>query len=193
MPEDPSRHPDAGVFYNNLGLGTAVELEASGRSRTRRMILLDAVARFRQLRPVSPSGDPEADLRRQRMSGPGCDTGRRPVPQRALRICLPQYIDPSAVLIARELARRGADLRGLSRSTVQSMSCLSPRVRRANPGFREGNGRASAGASRFGQLARRAPGSRSPGSTLILSATSTPLPRSCAAIPNRCARCSTRS
>jgi len=35
--------------------------------------------------------------------------------------------------------------------------------------------------------------SRSPGSILILSTTSRPPPRSCAAIPNRCATCSAHS
>jgi hypothetical protein len=43
------------------------------------------------------------------------------------------------------------------------------------------------------QRTRKATGGRSGPSSGSLSATSTPLPRSCEAIPNRCARCSTRS
>ena len=45
----------------------------------------------------------------------------------------------------------------------------------------------------FLALAVAAPGSRSPGSTLMPPATPRPPPRSCAATQNRCGRCSTRS
>ena len=103
--------------------------------------------------------------------------------------CLPQYIESSAAIIFRELHDEDC-LRGLRHDMfVERLAYYLGEVNALHP-FREGNG------GRSGPSSRSSPatlGSRSPGSTLMRPATSRPPSRSCAAIPNRCGRCSKRS
>ena len=187
MPEDPYSDPITGVLDNKLGLGTAAELEAAEREITHAaLILLDES-------PVSPSCNlPHLQEIHKRIFGDIYEWAgqiRTVAIAKGAVFCLPQYIDSSAAVIFGELRDEDC-LRSLRRDAfVGRLAHYLGEVNALHP-FREGNGRAQR-ASFGSSLAM--PGSRSPGSTLIPPATSRPPPRSCAATPNQCVRCWTRS
>jgi hypothetical protein len=102
--------------------------------------------------------------------------------------CLPQYIDSSAAIIFASCTTKTACAACIAMRS-QEAACYLGEVDAVHP-FRVGTGGHSGPSSRSSPAIL---GSRSPGSTLMQPATSRPPPRSCAAIPDRCARCSARS
>jgi cell filamentation protein len=187
MPGDPYRDPVTGVLSSKLGLSTVAGLEAAAREITHAALILLHES------PVSPSYDlPHLREIHKRIFGGIYEWAgqiRTVAIAKGAMFCLPQYIDSSAAIIFRELHDEDC-LRGLSRDAfVGRLAYYLGEVSALHP-FREGSGRASGPSSGSSPAA---PGSRSPGSTLMLPATSRPPPRSCAATQNRCGRCSTRS
>ena len=188
MPEDPYSDPVTGVLYNKLGLGIVAGLEAAEREITHAaLILLDES-------PVSPSYDlPHLQEIHKRIFGDIYEWAgqiRTVAIAKGAMFCLPQYIDSSAAVIFGELHDEDC-LRGLRRDAfVGRLAHYLGEVNALHP-FREGNGRAQR--AFFRQLARDAGFTLAWQHLLLPPATSRPPPRSCAATPNRCPRCWTRS
>ena len=187
MSQDPYSDPVTGVLYNRLKLRSAAALEAAEREITHAaLILLDES-------PVSPGHDlPHLREIHRRIFGDIYEWAgqiRTVAIAKGAVFCLPQYVESSAAVIFCELHDEDC-LRGLRHDMfVGRLAYYLGEVNALHP-FREGNGRRNGPSS--GSLPAT-PGSCSPGSILILSATSRPRPRSCAATPNRCARCSAHS
>lgn len=151
MPYDPYSNPDTGVLFNKLGLGTVGELEAAEREITHAALIL-----LRES-PVHPTFD-LSHLRavHKRIFGDIYEWAgeiRTVAIARGDPFCLPQYIEPSAAAIFRELHGENF-LHGLDRDAFAGrLAYYLGEVNALHP-FREGNGRTQR--AFFEQLARDA-------------------------------------
>jgi cell filamentation protein len=138
MPGDPYADPLTGVLCNRLGLRTAAELEAAEREITHAALIL-----LREM-PVRPAYD-LAHLceAHRRIFGDLYDWAgqvRTVTIAKGSMFCLPQYIEPSAGEIFRQLRNENC-LRGLERDTfIDRLTHYLGEVNAIHP-FREGNGR----------------------------------------------------
>jgi cell filamentation protein len=138
MPGDPYADPVTGVLRNKLGLSTVAELEAAEREITHASLILLREA------PVRPA----YDLARlcevhRRIFGDIYDWAgqvRTVAIAKGTMFCLPQYIEPAATEIFRQL-RSENFLRGLERDPfIDRLTYYLGEVNAVHP-FREGNGR----------------------------------------------------
>jgi cell filamentation protein len=138
MPEDPYADPVSGVLRNRLGLSTAAELEAAEREITHAALIL-----LRET-PVHPSYDLAhlCEVHR-RIFGDIYDWAgqvRTIAIAKGSMFCLPQYIEPSAAEIFRQLHNENC-LRDLARDIfIDRLTYYLGEVNAVHP-FREGNGR----------------------------------------------------
>jgi cell filamentation protein len=138
MPGDPYADPVTGVLRNKLGLSTAAELGAAEREVTHAALIL-----LRET-PVRPAYDLAhlCEVHR-RIFGDIYDWAgqvRTVAIAKGSMFCLPQYIQPSAAEIFRQL-RTEDFLRGLGRSTfIDRLTYYLGEINAVHP-FREGNGR----------------------------------------------------
>lgn len=139
MPGDPYTDPLTGVLRNQLGLPTAVELQAAEREITHAALI------FLKESPVPPS----YDLRHlcaihRRIFGDIYEWAgqlRTVAIAKGSWFCLPQYIESSAAEIFRALHGENL-LRGLPRDVfTERLAYYLGEVNAVHP-FREGNGRA---------------------------------------------------
>jgi cell filamentation protein len=138
MPGDPYADPATGVLRNRLGLSTAAELEAAEREITHAALIL-----LRET-PVRPAYDLAhlCEVHRRIFGDIYGWAGqvRTVAIAKGSMFCLPQYIEPSAAEIFRQL-RNENFLRGLERDTfIDRLTYYLGEVNAVHP-FREGNGR----------------------------------------------------
>jgi cell filamentation protein len=138
MPGDPYADPVTGVLRNKLGLSTAADLEAAEREITHAALILLKET------PVRPAYDLAhlCEVHR-RVFGDIYDWAgqvRTVAIAKGTMFCLPQYIEPSATEIFRQL-RSENFLRGLERDPfIARLTYYLGEVNAVHP-FREGNGR----------------------------------------------------
>jgi cell filamentation protein len=138
MLEDPYADPVSGVLRNRLGLSTAAELEGAEREITHAALILLGET------PVHPSYDLAhlCEVHR-RIFGDIYDWAgqvRTVTIAKGSMFCLPQYIEPSAAEIFRQLHNENC-LRELKRDTfIGRLTYYLGEVNAVHP-FREGNGR----------------------------------------------------
>jgi len=138
MPGDPYADPATGVLRNRLELSTAAELEAAEREITHAALIL-----LRET-PVRPAYDLAhlCEVHRRIFGDIYGWAGqvRTVAIAKGSMFCLPQYIEPSAAEIFRQL-RNENFLRGLERDTfIDRLTYYLGEVNAVHP-FREGNGR----------------------------------------------------
>jgi cell filamentation protein len=138
VPDDPYTDPVTGVLRNKLGLSTAAELEAAEREITHAALIL-----LRET-PVGATYDlPHLCAVHRRIFGDIYDWAgqvRSVAIAKGSLFCLPQYIEPSAAGIFRQL--RGENfLQSLERDAfIDRLTYYFGEVNAIHP-FREGNGR----------------------------------------------------
>jgi cell filamentation protein len=138
MPGDPYADPVTGVLRNKLGLSAAEALEAAEREITHAALIL-----LRET-PVRPAYDLAhlCEVHRRIFGDIYGWAGqvRTVAIAKGSMFCLPQYIEPAAAEIFRQL-RIEAFLRGLDRDTfIDRLTYYLGEVNAVHP-FREGNGR----------------------------------------------------
>lgn len=138
MPGDPYADPATGVLRNELGLSTAAAPEAAEREITHASLIL-----LRET-PVRPAYDLAhlCEVHRRIFGDLYGWAGqvRTVAIAKGSMFCLPQYIEPSAAEIFRQL-RNENFLRGLARDTfIDRLTYYLGEVNAVHP-FREGNGR----------------------------------------------------
>ena len=138
MHDDPYTDPVTGVLRNKLALSTAAELEAAEREITHAALIL-----LRET-PVRATYDlPHLCAIHRRIFGDIYDWAgqvRSVAIAKGSLFCLPQYIEPSAVKIFRQL-RDENFLQSLERDAfIDRLTCYLGEVNAIHP-FREGNGR----------------------------------------------------
>jgi cell filamentation protein len=138
VPDDPYADPLAGVLRNELGLSTAAELEAAEREITHAALI------WLRETPVRPAYDlPHLCEVHRRIFGDIYDWAgqvRTVAIAKGSMFCLPQFIEPSAAEIFRQL-RHENFLRGLERDAfIDRLTYYLGEVNAIHP-FREGNGR----------------------------------------------------
>jgi cell filamentation protein len=138
VPDDPYADPLAGVLRNKLGLSTAAELEAAEREITHAALI------WLRETPVRPAYDlPHLCEVHRRIFGDIYDWAgqvRTVAIAKGSMFCLPQFIEPSAAEIFRQL-RHENFLRGLERDAfIDRLTYYLGEVNAIHP-FREGNGR----------------------------------------------------
>jgi cell filamentation protein len=138
VPDDPYTDPVTGVLRNKLGLSMAGELEAAEREITHASLIL-----LRET-PVRATCDlPHLCAVHRRIFGDIYDWAgqvRSVAIAKGSLFCLPQYIEPSAVEIFRQL-RDENFLQGLERDAlIDRLTYYLGEVNAVHP-FREGNGR----------------------------------------------------
>lgn len=151
MPDDPYSDPGTGVLFNKLGLSTADELEAAEREITHAALI------WLRESPVQPTYD-LSHLRaiHKRIFGDIYEWAgqiRTVAIAKGNLFCLPQYIEPSAAAIFRELRTENFLCRLDRDAFVGRLAYYLGEVNAVHP-FREGNGRAQR--AFFEQLARDA-------------------------------------
>jgi cell filamentation protein len=138
MPGDPYTDPATGVLRNKLGLGTAADLEAAEREITHAALIL---LRETQVRPTYDLLHLCAVHRRifadiYEWAG----LIRTVAISKGSLFCLPQYIEPSAAEIFRQLSDENF-LQSLERDAfLDRLTYYLGEVNAVHP-FREGNGR----------------------------------------------------
>jgi cell filamentation protein len=138
MPGDPYTDPATGVLRNKLGLGTAADLEAAEREITHAALIL---LRETQVRPTYDLLHLCAVHRRifadiYEWAG----LIRTVAISKGSLFCLPQYIEPSAAEIFRQLSDENF-LQSLERDAfLDRLTYYLGEVNAIHP-FREGNGR----------------------------------------------------
>lgn len=138
MPDDPYTDPVTGVLRDKLGLSTAAELEAAEREITHAALIL-----LRET-PVRATYDlPHLCAVHRRIFGDIYDWAgqvRSVAIAKGSLFCLPQYIEPSAVEIFRQL-RDENFLQSLEGDAfIDRLTYYLGEVNAIHP-FREGNGR----------------------------------------------------
>jgi cell filamentation protein len=138
MPGDPYADPATGVLRNKLGLITTAELDDSEREITHAALIL-----LRET-PVRAAYDlPHLCAVHRRIFGDIYDWAgqlRTVAIAKGSLFCLPQYIEPSAAEIFRQL-RHEDFLRSLERDAfIDRLTYYLGEVNAVHP-FREGNGR----------------------------------------------------
>jgi cell filamentation protein len=138
VPDDPYTDPVTGVLRNKLCLSTAAELEAAEREITHAALIL-----LRET-PVRATYDvPHLCAVHRRIFGDIYDWAgqvRSVAIAKGSLFCLPQYIEPSAVEIFRQLRDENI-LRSLERDAfLDRLTYYLGEVNAIHP-FREGNGR----------------------------------------------------
>jgi cell filamentation protein len=138
VPDDPYIDPVTGVLRNKLGLTTAAELEAAEREITHAALIL-----LRET-PVRATYDlPHLCAIHRRIFGDIYDWAgqvRSVAIAKGSLFCLPQYIEPSAAEIFRQL-RDENFLQSLERDAfIDRLAYYLGEVNAIHP-FREGNGR----------------------------------------------------
>lgn len=138
MPDDPYTDPVTGVLRNKLGLSTAAELEAAEREITHAALIL-----LRET-PVRATYDlPHLRAVHRRIFGDIYDWAgqvRSVAIAKGSLFCLPQYIEPSAAEIFRQL-RDENFLQSLERDAfIDRLAYYLGEVNAIHP-FHEGNGR----------------------------------------------------
>jgi cell filamentation protein len=138
MPDDPYADPATGVLRNKLGLSTAAALVSAEREITHAALIL-----LRET-PVRPAYDLAhlCEVHRRIFGDIYNWAGqvRTVAIAKGSMFCLPQYIEPSAAEIFRQL-RNENFLRGLDRDTfIDRLTYYLGEVNAVHP-FREGNGR----------------------------------------------------
>ena len=138
MPDDPYADPVTGVLRNKLGLSTAAELEAAEREITHTALILLGETPVRLAYDLAHLCEVH-----RRIFGDIYDWAgqiRTVAIAKESMFCLPQYIEPSATEIFRQL-RKENFLRGLDRDTfIDRLTYFLGEVNAVHP-FREGNGR----------------------------------------------------
>jgi cell filamentation protein len=138
MPADPYTDPDTGVLRNNLGLGTAAELAAAEREITHVALIL-----LRESPVQATYNLPHLCAIHRRIFGDIYDWAgqvRTVAIAKGSMFCLPQFIEPAAAEIFRQL-RQEKFLQGLARDVfIDRMTYYLGEVNAVHP-FREGNGR----------------------------------------------------
>jgi cell filamentation protein len=138
MPADPYTDPDTGVLRNNLGLGTAAELAAAEREITHVALIL-----LRESPVQATYNLSHLCAIHRRIFGDIYDWAgqvRTVAIAKGSMFCLPQFIEPAAAEIFRQL-RQEKFLQGLARDVfVDRMTYYLGEVNAVHP-FRDGNGR----------------------------------------------------
>ena len=138
MPADPYTDPVTGILRNKLGLGTSADLEAAEREITHAALL------WLRESPVQATYDlPHLCAIHRRIFGDIYDWAcqvRTVAIAKGSMFCLPQFIEPAAAEIFRQL-RQEELLRGLARDAfIDRLSYYLGEVNAVHA-FREGNGR----------------------------------------------------
>jgi cell filamentation protein len=138
MPADPYTDPVTGVLRNRLGLGTAAELEAAEREITHAALI------WLRESPVRAAYDlSHLCAIHRRVFGDIYDWAgqvRTVAIAKGSMFCLPQFIEPAAAGIFRQLRRENL-LRDLERDAfIDRVTYYLGEVNAVHP-FREGNGR----------------------------------------------------
>jgi cell filamentation protein len=138
MPDDPYTDPVTGVLRNKLGLSTAAELEAAEREITHAALILLRETPVRAAYDLS-----HLCAVHRRIFGDIYDWAgqvRSVAIAKGSLFCLPQYIEPSAVEIFRQL-RDENFMQSLERDAfIDRLTYYFGEVNAIHP-FREGNGR----------------------------------------------------
>ena len=112
MPTDPYTDPDTGVLRNNLGLGTAGELAAAEREITHVALILLRESPVQATYPLSHLRAIHRGIFGDIYEWAG--QVRTVAIAKGSRFCLPQFIEPAAAEIFRQL-RQEKFLQGLAR------------------------------------------------------------------------------
>lgn len=138
MPDDPYADPVTGVLRNRLGLSAAAELEAAEREITHAALIL-----LRETPVLSAYDLSHLCAVNRKIFGDIYDWAgqvRTVAISKGSLFCLPQYIEPSAAEIFRQL-RHENFLRSLERDAfLDRLTYYLGEVNAIHP-FREGNGR----------------------------------------------------
>jgi cell filamentation protein len=139
MPEDPYADPVSGVLRNKLGLSTAAELQAAEREITHAALILLREAPVQLAYNLAHLCEVHRGIFGDIYDWAG--QVRTVAIAKGSMFCLPQYIEPSAAEIFRQLHNENC-LRDLDRDTyIDRLTYYLGEVNAVHP-FREGNGRA---------------------------------------------------